>query len=284
MRLLPAAPNSGIKFVRTDVAANNVIPALYDLVTDTRLCTVLTNAHGVSVATVEHIMSALSGLGIDNVTIEVDAGEIPITDGSAEPFINALQETGIVAQAAPRRALQILRAVEVVDGDKVARITPSNNAEFCVTVIYDNKVIGTQTYDFDLNPADYVAEIAAARTFALKTDIDAMHAAGLAKGGSLANAVVVDTDAVLNEEGLRFADEFARHKVLDAVGDLALAGGVVLGRLEGTKSGHAMNNKLLRAVFADDANYQWVDLPIETMAATELYMGNPYPAPAAISA
>lgn len=273
MRLLPAAPNSGINFVRTDLTENNVIPARYDLVTDTVLCTVLTNAAGAKVATVEHILSALAGLGIDNLTIELDAAEVPVADGSAEPFIDALRATGVVAQAAPRRALQILRTVEVVNGNKIARITPSTASEYCVTIIYSNAVIGTQTYDYELSPVSYVAEIAAARTFALRTDVDALHAAGLGLGGSHTNAVVVNDTGIENEEGLRFENEFARHKVLDAIGDMALAGGVVLGRLEGTRSGHALNNQLLRAVFADAANYRWVDLPEALVPAPVVYAG-----------
>lgn len=278
MRLLPAAPGAGITFVRTDVpAAHAIIQGTWDKVADTRLCTVLANEHGVKVATVEHVLSGLHGLGIDNVVIEVDGQELPVADGSAIEFIKAVMEVGIVPQAAPRRALEILRTVEVANGPKVARILPSAQPEYAVTIVYENQVIGTQGFDLALTPAAYLAEIASARTFGLLADVEAMYAAGLGKGGSLDNAIVVDTDRVLNPEGLRFADEFARHKVLDAVGDLALAGGVVLGRLEGHMSGHKMNNDLLRAVFADKANYRWVEMADESEmpAQTAGFVGNP---------
>lgn len=278
MRLVPSAPGSGISFVRTDVpAAHAVIKGTYDHVADTRLCTVLANEHGVKVATVEHVLSALHGLGVDNVVIEADGQELPVADGSALEFIKAIMEVGIVPQAAPRRALEILRTVEVTNGQKVARIMPCRQPEYSVTIVYDNQVIGTQGFDLHLTPAAYLAEIAPARTFGLLADVEAMYAAGLGKGGSLDNAIVVDADRVLNPEGLRYADEFARHKVLDAIGDLALAGGVVLGRLEGHMSGHKMNNDLLRAVFADKANYRWVDMADSDDQAPEMtdFMGNP---------
>ena len=275
MRLLPAAPGTGITFIRTDVpAAHATIMGRWDAVADTRLCTVLANEHGVKVATVEHVLSGLHGLGVDNVAIEVDGQELPVADGSALEFIKAIMEVGVVPQTAPRRALQILQAVEVANGPKVARLLPCAQPEYAVTIVYENQVIGTQGFDLALTPATYLAEIAPARTFGLLADVEAMYAAGLGKGGSLDNAIVVDADRVLNPEGLRYADEFARHKVLDAVGDLALAGGVVLGRLEGHMSGHKMNNDLLRAVFANPANYRWVEMT-DDAEMPAIMTGNP---------
>ncbi len=277
MRLLPAAANAGIVFVRSDLAGDNTIPATAANVTSTMLCTTLSNAAGAKAVTVEHVMSALAGMGIDNVTIELDAAEVPVLDGSAAPYIDLIIATGITEYAAPRRALQILRPVEVVDGDKTARLLPSDAPEFFVTIVYDNPAIGTQSYGLELSPATYAAEIAESRTFALKSDVDAMHAAGLALGGGLDNAVVFDGAAVMNAEGLRGAKEPVRHKVLDAVGDLALAGGIVMGRFEGHKTGHGMNNVLLRAVLADTANYRWVDATDIVLAPSGDFTGNPYP-------
>lgn len=275
MRLLPASAGTGITFVRTDVAAGTgVIKGTWDNVVDTRLCTVLANSNGVKVATVEHVLSALHGLGVDNVAIECDGQELPVADGSAMEFIKAIMNVGMVAQAAPRRALEILQPVTITQGQKEARLLPSSQPEYSVTIVYENQVIGTQSFNFALTPAAYLAEIAPARTFGLLADVEAMYAAGLGKGGSLQNAVVVDADRVLNPEGLRFADEFARHKVLDAIGDIALAGGVVLGRLEGHMSGHKLNNDLLRAVFANPANYRWVEMTDDTAEAAGL-TGNP---------
>ena len=284
MRLLPATVGEGVRFVRTDMTGDNVISATAENVTNTMLCTTLRNASGATAVTVEHVLSALAGMGIDNVTIELDAAEVPVLDGSAAPYVDLIVATGIVASNAPRRALQILRPVEVTDGDKVARLLPADAPEYFVTIAYDNAVIGTQSYGFDLTPAAYAAEIAESRTFALKSDVDAMHAAGLALGGGLDNAVVVDEHGVMNAEGLRGAKEFVRHKVLDAVGDLALAGGVVLGRFEGFKTGHGMNNKLLRAVLADPANYRWVDITDVMMNPNGSFVGNPYPAQPALMA
>lgn len=271
MRLLPAEANTGVTFIRTDrPAGENVIPARWDHVIDTRLCTVIGNEFGARVGTVEHVMSALTGLGIDNCIVEIDAEEVPAVDGSAAPFIAAIDKVGVIAQAAPRRALEILRPVSITpDASNPARtaslspLTAQQGAPFyAVTVDYSatNARIGKQTASLSLTNAAYRAEISGARTFTLFEELDMMWKNGLGLGGSLDNAVIVWGDEVVNMGGLRYDTEFARHKLLDAIGDLALAGGVILGAYSAYMTGHALNNQLLRAVFADPANYRWVDL------------------------
>ena len=259
MTLRPAPANAGIRFRRLDIntqLGNADIPALWHNVVDTRLCTTIgTSAKNTiaknTVATIEHLMAAFSGCGVDNVLVELTGGEVPVMDGSAAPFVFLIECAGLLSLAAPRRSLRILAPIEVRDGYKMARLLPDNQFSVACEIIYDNPQIGQQHSLFDLSSNNFKTEIARARTFGLMSEVKQMRTLGLALGGSLDNAVVVDEDRILNPEGLRYADEFARHKVLDAIGDLYMAGVPLIGRFEGMCSGHALNNQLLRSLFAD---------------------------------
>lgn len=258
MAVIPAPTDSGIVFVRTDVnpfAAR--IPAHVDLVTTTQLGTNLTNEAGVSIATVEHLMAALLALGIDNARVEIDGPEVPILDGSSDVFVQEFLSAGSVSQGAPRRVIEVLETVEVTDGSKTVRLEPAAAFEVDVTIAFDSAAIGTQRVVLSPTAAVFADEMGAARTFGFLHQVEAMHAAGLALGGSMDNAIVVDGDTVLNADGLRFADEFARHKALDAVGDLALAGAAIRGRYVGVQGGHAMNVALVKALFARPQAWRW---------------------------
>lgn len=255
----PAAINHGIVFRRSDVeGADAIVPARYDLVGSAFYGSTLKNAAGVEVRTVEHLMAALSAIGIDNALIEIDGPEVPIMDGSAAPFMALVESAGMQSQAAVRHYLRVLRPVEVVEGDKVARLLPYDGYQIDCDIVFDAQAIGRQRFVFEVSAGVFRRDVAAARTFTQAKDIEALRAHGLAQGGSLENAVVVDGGEVLNPEGVRFADECVRHKALDVLGDLALAGKPLLARFEGVKMGHAMNNKVLRALFADPANFDLV--------------------------
>ena len=258
----PAPAGTGILFRRTDTGAEVV--ARYDAVADTRLCTAL--GEGPSrVGTVEHVMAALAGLGITDAIVEVDGPEMPILDGSAAPFAFLLDCAGITTSAAPAPAIEVLRTVRVTDGDGEdaawAELSPSvlPGLEAHLTIEFGGTAIGRQSLSLRVNDETFRAVLADARTFTMAEDIARLRAAGLARGGTLDNAVVVDGPLVLNPGGLRHPDEFVRHKLLDAVGDLALAGGSLKATFRGHKSGHALNNRLLRALFADEDNYRWMD-------------------------
>lgn len=255
LRLVPAPVGHGIVFRRTDLAMD--IPARFDRVADTRLCTVLAHEAdpAVRVGTVEHLMAALYGCGIDNVLVEVDGPELPILDGSASPYVFLIDCAGVAEQDAPRRTIEVRRTIRVSDGAAWAELRPLAlpGLEMAMSIAFAASAIGSQALSLRLTPGSFRQELAAARTFAMAADIDSLRESGLALGGSLDNAVVVDGARVLNPAGLRCADEFVRHKLLDAVGDLAMAGAVLHGRFVGNRSGHALNNKLLRALFAQAA-------------------------------
>jgi len=275
MTLRPATTNTGVLFERTDlVNGARLFRARYDQVADTFLCTTLTNASGATLSTVEHVMAALSGLGVDNVVVEVHGPELPIMDGSAEAFVFLIECAGIVELAAPRRSVRVLREVEVGEGGKRATLRPSPLRSIACEIVYDNPRIARQRAGFVMTPETFRNEVARARTFGLMEEVEGLRAHGLALGGSLDNAVVVQGDRVLNEGGLRFHNEFARHKVLDAVGDLALAGAPIVGAFEGHCSGHALNVRLLKALFADEDAWCWDPAPMpvwqhaEPLAAT----------------
>lgn len=255
LTLLPAPANSGITFIRSDIAANNRIPARYDLVTDTRMCTILTNEVGVSIATVEHVMAALAGCGVDNAEVHVDGPEIPIMDGSSEPFVALIEQAGLTAQDAPRRFIKILKPVRIEEGGKWSSLEPSDVRSFSFEIEFASKAIGHQTRDFVLTDGTFSTELGMARTFGFLHEVEQMRKAGLGRGGSLDNAVVIDGDTIMNEGGLRKQDEFVRHKLLDSVGDLSLSVQPILGAFRSSKGGHALNNKMLRALFADPANW-----------------------------
>jgi UDP-3-O-[3-hydroxymyristoyl] N-acetylglucosamine deacetylase len=245
----PAPADHGIVFRRTDLGAD--IPARFDRVVETRLSTVLAN-NGARIGTVEHVMAALAGCGIDNVVVEVDGPEPPILDGAAGQFVFLLDCAGTVAQDAPRSTIEIRRPVRVSDGDAFVELRPARTGfEMALSIDFTAPAIGRQALSLRLTPESFRQELARARTFTLAEEIDELRAAGLAKGGSLENAIVIDQARVLNPAGLRLPDEFVRHKLLDAVGDLALIGAPLRGRLIAHRSGHTLNNRLLRTLFAD---------------------------------
>ncbi|MCC6609846.1 MAG: UDP-3-O-acyl-N-acetylglucosamine deacetylase [Burkholderiales bacterium] len=252
MSLRPAPRDTGIVFRRIDLATPVDIRASAEAVTDTRLCSALEGG-GAKVATVEHLMSALAGLGIDNLFVDLSGPEVPIMDGSAAPFVFLLQSAGLAEQNAPKRFFRIRRAVEVREGDRWARFDPYDGLRLTFSIVFDHPVFdrSVQTVTVDLAETSYAKEVARARTFGFVQDVEAMRIAGLALGGSLDNAVVMDEYRVLNTDGLRYADEFVKHKVLDAIGDLYLVGHPVVGAFSAHKSGHALNNRLLRTTLAD---------------------------------
>lgn len=270
MAVRPAPAGHGIAFKRTDVIGkDNIISARAQSIVDTRLCTVIGNAAGVSVGTIEHLMAAFAGCGIDNALVEVDAPELPVMDGSAKDFVEAFDRIGIIAQGAPRKAIRILKEISITDGEKRASLTPSNLPVYGATLDYTNAHIGTQRFEIKLVNGNFRHDLADCRTFCLAADVDAMRKAGLALGGSLSNAVVVDDAGVMNEEGLRCTDEFVRHKILDAIGDLYMAGGMIIGRYEALRPGHDLNAKLLSALFADPSAYEIIDLYVDLIDADQ---------------
>ncbi len=260
MTLHPAAPDTGIVFRRTDIAGSH-IPAVWSNVSDTRLNTCIGKTAGAGVHTIEHLMSALAGMGIDNALIDVSGAEVPVMDGSAAPFLFMIECAGVVEQEAPRRFLKILKPISVQNGNVKASIVPAPYFSAHFEIDFASAAIGRQEYDFFLNEEGFKSEISRARTFGFEHEVLQMRAAGLGRGGSLDNAVVISGSKVLNEEGLRYKDEFVRHKILDAIGDLYLAGCPIIGRFTGVRSGHAMNNQLLQAVFADPTAWTYTTAP-----------------------
>ena len=245
----PAPMGTGLVFVRTDITdRDNHIEVRPDAVTGVKNCTTLSNAAGVKVSTIEHLLAALAASGIDNLYIDLDGEELPALDGSAEPFLKLIEQVGIVRQAAPRRYVKVLKPIEVHSGDSMARIEPCERLELDVTIDFEDKAIGQQRVEIVPNVRAFRERLASARTFARMHEVAALQAAGLSKGGSLNNAVIVDGDKVLNPEGLRFADEFVRHKALDLLGDLYL-GGPILGRVTTVKGGHRLNHELLMTFY-----------------------------------
>lgn len=264
IKVLPADCDHGVVFKRVDITGQkNLIEAKWCNVIDTRLCTVIGNDSGVTIGTIEHLMAALRGCGIDNVLIEVDSPELPILDGSSAMFVEAIDEVGVQVQGQPRRAIRILKEVSYEENGSKATLSPSSVPVYSGQIEYDHPSISTQQYEIKLVNGNFKHDLADCRTFCLLRDVEVMQANGLALGGSLDNAIVVDDNGVMNEEGLRCHDEFIRHKLLDAIGDISLAGGLVLGAYEGYRIGHAINNKLLRALFSDDSAWEIVDLFVE---------------------
>jgi UDP-3-O-[3-hydroxymyristoyl] N-acetylglucosamine deacetylase len=250
--LHPAAPGTGVVFRRTDL--NLDIPARWDMVADTRLCTLiaLPGQPEARIGTIEHLMAALAATGVDNVLITVDGPEVPVFDGSAAPFMFLIDCAGVMSQAAARPLLEVLRTVRVEDGEAFAELRPyAFGLDMAISIDFAAAAIGRQALTVTLSDHNFRSELAHARTFTQRHEIEAMQAAGLARGGSLANAVVVDGHRVMNPEGLRSPDEFVRHKLLDAVGDLALAGARLHARFVAHRCGHTLNNRLLHALFAD---------------------------------
>ena len=260
--LLPAPEGTGIVFRRTDhPGVAGVIPARFDKVTDTKLGTTIGNVYGVKVHTVEHLMAAVSACGVSNLFIEIDGAEVPIMDGSAAPFVFLLECAGLVVQSAPQHVIRVRETVRVDDGDKYAELRPGVGFSAELEIAFENcPVIDRQFYSFDLDAPSFKAELARARTFGFRHEVEHLQANGHVLGGSLANSIVVDGDRILNEEGLRYGDEFVRHKLLDVVGDMALAGAPLFAQFRGFKTGHALNNRLLRELFARKSAYEVVTL------------------------
>lgn len=255
----PAGEGTGVVFVRADVTDRAAeIPALVTKVTTTELGTNMSNEAGVSVATVEHFLAACAGLGIDNVIAELDGSELPILDGSSKPFVELLDRAGLKWQAAEKRVLKILKPVEVRSGVKFARLSPGEGFTMNVVIDFATSAIGRQEISFTMAPGAFARDVAWARTFGFAHQAEQLHAMGKGLGASMDNTVVIDNDRVVNPDGLQAPDEFVRHKLLDVIGDLFLAGGAIEGLYEAEQPGHALNNQLLRAVFADATSFAWM--------------------------
>ncbi len=247
----PAPSCSGIVFVRTDIRDRDTRVAVSGTaVVKTQLGTVISNAAGVTVSTIEHLMAALCALNVDNAIVELDGPEVPIMDGSAEPFVQIIDRAGRKRQEATRRYIEIIDTIEVVDGDKRASLSPANGFEMAFDIAFDSGVIGSQAVDIVCDEEAFRSELSNCRTFGFVHEVEALRAMGLARGGSLENCIVIDGERILNPEGLRRPDEFVRHKALDAVGDLYVLGMPILGRFEGHLAGHGLNNQLVRALLA----------------------------------
>ena len=263
LTLCPADSDTGLRFLisKDDNADGSEIAADQQFVSGVTLCTVLGDGNGASVATVEHVLAAMRGLGVDNVLIEIDSGEVPIMDGSAAPFVEAIDEAGIAELDAPRRFLKVLKPICVEENGAVGELTPYNGFHLDIEIDFETPLIGKQNLSVELNPGAFRRDIARARTFGFMKDVEQLWAAGLALGASLDNTVAIGEDRVINREGLRYADEFVRHKALDAVGDLALAGAPILGAFRSRRGGHRLNALVLQALFADSEAWTMVEAP-----------------------
>ena len=266
--LKPGAANSGIRIVRTDLM-NGAREILADWrgVSNTRLATTLANDHGAAVGTVEHLMAALAGCQIDNAVVEIDGAEIPAMDGSAAPFVSLIEKAGIIEQDAARRTVKILKPVSVGDDASSVSIVPAERFSIDFEIAFAATAIDRQRYHFEPAAGGFRSEISRARTFGMEQDIDELLRNGYGRGGSLKNTVVVGADGVLNQDGLRYRDEFVRHKILDCFGDLYLAGAPLLGAVRAYRSGHELNNRLLRTLFADETAWTMVDAATPDEAA-----------------
>ncbi len=268
LTLKPGPVDSGIVFVRTDVTdRDNRIPAHAEAVVSAVLSTEVANAAGVGVHTVEHLMAALCAAGVDNAVVELDGPELPIMDGSALAFSRLVEQAGLRDQGAPRRFIEVLKPVSAVFGEARAQLIPCEAFALDVGIDFESAAIGVQRWRGAVTEESFAVELASARTFGFLHQVEALRARGLARGGSLDNAVVVDGDRVVNPEGLRFADEFIRHKALDCVGDLYLLGAPLLGRMIGDRVGHALNNRLARALLADPSAWRITTLPPSAVRA-----------------
>lgn len=271
MSLRPAAPDTGIVFRRVDIDPPVEMPSDPYSVVDTRMCSGLQNGQA-KIGTVEHIMSALAGLGVDNCYVDVDAPEIPILDGSASPFVYLLQSVGLELQNAPKRFLRVKKTVEYVEGDKFVRLHPHDGFKLSFTIHFNHPAIDSTatSVTVDFANQNYVRDVARARTFGFVQDLEVLIGMGLAQGGSLENAIVLDEYRVLNQDGLRYEDEFVKHKILDAIGDLYLCGHPLLAHYEANKSGHALNNQILRVLLEDKEAWEIVTFEDEARAPENL--------------
>ncbi len=258
LKLEPAEVDSGIRFIRIDSKKDNIINAIWSNVSETLLSTTISNEHGLKISTIEHLMSALSGLHIDNLNIYINAAEVPIMDGSSRPFVDLIENVGINVQNKKRKLLNVKKTIEVSKNGSSVKIIPNNQFSIDFEIDFPSQLVSKQSCQLQLINGNYKTDIAAARTFGFEKDVENLRSNGLALGGSLDNAVVVGENQILNKEGLRYDDEFVRHKILDSIGDLYLAGSPIIGYFYGNKSGHYLNNQLLRKLFSDNSNYEFV--------------------------
>jgi len=254
-----ASEDNGIKFIRTDKNNNNIIEAVWSNVTATNLSTTISNNNQVSVSTIEHLMSALSGLHIDNLNVYINGPEVPIMDGSSKQFVELIENNGIKAQNKKRKILKIKKEINVSNKNGCAKLIPNSEFSIDFEIDFPSSIVSKQSCQLQLINGNYKTDIASARTFGFEKDVEYLRSNGLALGGSLENAVVVGDDKILNKEGLRFKDEFVRHKMLDSIGDLYLAGAPIEGYFFGKKSGHYLNIQLLRKLFSDNSNFEYID-------------------------
>jgi len=259
LKLEPAEVDDGIKFIRVDSKKNNIIEAIWSNVSETILSTTISNAHGLKISTIEHLMSALSGLHIDNLNIYINATEVPIMDGSSRPFVDMIEKIGIKEQNKKRKFLNVKKIIEVSINNSSVKIIPNNQFSIDFEIDFPSQLVSKQSCQLQLINGNYKTDIAAARTFGFEKEVEHLRSNGLALGGSLDNAVVVGENEILNKDGLRYTDEFVRHKILDSIGDLYLAGSPIIGYFYGNKSGHYLNNQLLKKLFSDESNYEYLD-------------------------
>ena len=258
MKLLPAQADFGIKFYRIDLGKDNVVKALWSNVSNTQLSTTISNSSKASVSTIEHLMSALSGLHIDNLKIEIDGPEVPIMDGSSRDFVNLIESVPVKKLDKKRKTIKVKKNIKVKNNDSSIELKPNNQFSIDFEIDFPSRFISRQSCQLQLVNGNYKTDIASARTFGFEKDVEYLRSNGLALGGSLDNAVVVGDNKILNKEGLRFKDEFVRHKILDSIGDLYLAGAPIQGYFSGNKSGHHLNNLLLRSLFSDEENFEYI--------------------------
>ncbi|HEY9537793.1 MAG TPA: UDP-3-O-acyl-N-acetylglucosamine deacetylase [Kiloniellaceae bacterium] len=267
MVLHPAEADTGIVFRRTDAAGGVEVQALWCNAIETPLCTTLVNSKGNQIATIEHLMSAFSACGIDNAVVELNGPEVPIMDGSAAPFVFLIECAGVAAQSSPRRALRILSEVAVSEPHRSASLAPGGGFTVGFEIDFAGTAIGRQEWFTEVSESAFKRDVARARTFGLAQDIEKMRAMGLARGGSLNNAIVVNGQEILNPEGLRFRNEFVRHKVLDSIGDLYLVGAPIIGHFQGDRAGHALTLRLLQALFAEEGAWEWTEATAAPLVA-----------------
>ena len=258
LKLVPAEVDNGVKFIRVDSKKNNIIEAIWSNVSETLLSTTIANEYGLKISTIEHLMSALSGLHIDNLNIYINTAEVPIMDGSSRPFVDMIEKIGIKKQNKKRKFLNVKKIIEVSHNNSSVKIIPNNQFSIDFEIDFPSQLVSRQSCQLQLINGNYKTDIAAARTFGFEKDVEHLRSNGLALGGSLDNAVVVGENEILNKDGLRYTDEFVRHKILDSIGDLYLAGSPIIGYFYGNKSGHYLNNQLLRKLFSDESNYEYI--------------------------
>ena len=263
LTLKPSKPNSGITFIRTDIEgdlAKRSILANYKNVSDTNMCTTIKNETDCKISTIEHLMAALSGSGVDNIDIEVNGPEVPIMDGSSKQFIDLIENSGLVKLSKKRKFLKITKKIEIIDGDKKCSLSPDKNMKFFASIDFSDKVIGKQEVSINLEKFSFKDNVSKARTFGFMRDVEALRMSGLGLGGSLDNCVIIDNNEVINAEGLRFENEFVVHKLLDAVGDIFTSGYRIQGEYKGYLCGHHMNNLLLRELFNNEDSFEIFEL------------------------